>query len=116
MTRSDYIGLLNAAMASVCGLVLAATDNSDALRIQRCLYRAREHARKAGSTQFDQLSFLLRPGCEVWILRREAAEALQRDDYVGCAVRNLSRDELPPRPHVRGRGKPRRPRIPLLFI
>ena len=78
MTPDDYIHLLEKAAASKFGLALEVGQGQNTLppsfplqQFRRRLYYARENARKAGNRSFDDLSMLLRPDGEVWIVKRQ---------------------------------------------
>ena len=62
--------LLETALSNPNGLSLETIGHDDAVRLRNRFYFVRNQQRRKGITTFDELSFLVRPIGELWIVRR----------------------------------------------
>jgi len=100
------IALLHRAVAAEFGIVIAAGTDHAARRLRRRIYNARRAA--DADEQLLGLSVLIRPGGEVWIVKRGRISRQPAPDYPS---RPIAADEMPSRIQARGNA-----RLGLLFI
>lgn len=89
--------LLESAASSPYGVVI----RSEQRGLRRSLYYEREKARREGNLAFDSLSFIAKPGGELWIVRRNQIPQPSTNQVV--VSRALEITELPQRIGARGR-------------
>ena len=111
MISSDYLKFLDQAIQSPCGVALEVSDARDARRIRRRLYAARDKARAEGNGSYNDLSVLVRPDYELWIVKRQLMPRLTLDDGLDTITRDLAEEELPRRVTARGPSQPRPSRL-----
>ena len=97
MTREDYLSLLRQALATAHGVALEFASFLEAEQARRRIYGIRDHVRKSGEDTFDDLSLVLRPGGNLWILRRDKLPRGDREDGLSAESRLIGREELPDR-------------------
>ncbi len=95
MTPDDYLALLRQALSTPHGVALELGDFDKAERARRRIYGLRDHLRRAGDTSFDNLSLVIQPYGDLWIVRRDRLPRRNRDDGLSMESRQISRDELP---------------------
>lgn len=93
--------LLERAANTDFGIVVSAGNDFDARRLRRRLYSARQKLN--ADERLAGLSVLLRPGGEVWIVKRDWIVRPPNPDY---ASRPIAVGELPSSP-IRARGRSR---------
>ena len=94
MKRHDYEALLNDALATPHGITLQLADWHEAEHARLRFYRTRDQLRRGGDTSFDDLSFVLRRGGVLQVLRRDQLRC-NYDDGLPLKQRPIGRDELP---------------------
>ncbi len=95
MTRGEYLALLRQALSTPHGVALEFDDWVKAERARGRLYRLRSALRRAGDTSFDDLSMVMRPYGELWIVRRDRLPRRNMEDGLSTESRPINRDELP---------------------
>lgn len=96
--------ILTQATQSPLGIALQCRNTRDAHIQRRKFYAEREKLRARGVSSYNELSFLLRPNGELWLVRRAAIPA--RTTAIDTAeIRALHSQELPSQ--IASRGKSR---------
>lgn len=94
--------VLDQALRSPIGIRLVAEDRSSALRLRRQAYAARNAARKAADTSYDELSMVV-TGRELWLVKRELCQREPSTPLFSAA--ELDPCRLPGRINVRGKAR-----------
>ncbi len=94
MKHHNYEALLNDALTTPHGIALQLEDWRKAEHARLRFYRTRDQLRRSGNTSFDDLSFVLRRGGELQILRRDQLRC-NYDDGLPLKQRPVRQDELP---------------------
>ncbi len=95
MTRADYLALLQRALVTPHGVALVFDDWVKAERARGRLYRLRSALRRAGDNSFDDLSLVMKPFGDLWIIRRDRLPRRNMEDGIQAETRPIDRDELP---------------------
>jgi hypothetical protein len=101
MSTITIKALMEEALISQFGTALHTGSYSSALLMRRRLYAFREHQRRAGSNQFDGLSFIAKSSGEVLIVKREG----KIEKSYPFSTRPLESHECPERLIARGKRK-----------
>ena len=97
MTRDEYLALLRRALSSDHGVALEIGNFYEAERARRRLYGIRDHLRRAGDKSYDSLSCVMRPGGDLWVIRRDRIPHNTLEDGLSAESRPIGRSELPDR-------------------
>ena len=97
MTRDEYLALLRSALLTEHGVALEIGNLYEAERARRRLYGIRDHLRLAGDDSLDCLSCVVRPGGDLWIIRRDRIPRNDLEDGLSAETRPLGKNELPDR-------------------
>src|SRR3712207_3387738 len=96
--------LLTRALGSPCGIAVSVSSIPEAYQFRRQCYAERNRARRAGNHGLDGRSIIIRPGPELWLVRRDVLRP-QRTQ-VTHAVRPLTPSEVPAMIPARGKCRP----------
>ncbi len=95
MNRSEYLALLRRALSTPHGVALEFGDWVTAERARGRLYRLRRGLRQTGDHSFDNLSLMMQPYGDLWIVRRDRLPRRDMEDGLSAESRQIHRDELP---------------------
>ena len=95
MTRDDYLALMRNALTSPHGIALDFDNWVLADRARRRIYSLRDTLRRAGNTDFDNLSLVMQRGGGLLIVRRDRLPRRDTDDGLAMKSRTLRPEELP---------------------